>query len=222
MPNRQVFIDELMKGFDRICPGHGCAAVYVPWLKSMTEKEFNSLIDDIESGAYIIPLIVPNLSDHRLNVDRNIKLGKEWGHEFFQRIWITDPADPGVVYLSNPKYLIGEVVVRRQAQTSEAGLSTPMDNSHVDELSGAVTGLSKSSAMTSPEIQVLGNEGLYKTLEEFLGPRGGNAAAYQLLEQEIIDTGSGSLATAKKSGTRVKSVEVAGILLTAAHLGNSI
>jgi hypothetical protein len=222
MANRQVFIDELMKGFDQICPGHKCAAIYVPWLKSMSDKEFQALMSDIESDKYVIPLIIPNLGKSRLNVARNLKVGKSWGYEFFERIWITDSADPTVQYLSNKKYLIGEIPVRRQSQTSEAGLSTPMDNSHVDELSGAVTGLSKSSAMTAPEIQVLGNEGLYSTLEEFLSPRGGNAAAYQLMEQEIIDTGTGSLATARKSGQRVKSVEVAGILLKAAHLGNSI
>ena len=54
----------------------------------------------LESGEEIVPLVAPILSDNRINVENNIKVGEELGHDFFQRIWWYDESIENS-YLSN-------------------------------------------------------------------------------------------------------------------------
>ena len=222
MGNRAAFIDVLLASFDEICPGHGNDLFYRSYLASISDKEFEQIVLKIESGEEFLPLVIPNLSGPKMSVERNLEIARKWDVSFFQKIWMTDPADPDVVYLTPHEYFIGKIPVRRQAQTLDAGLSSPLDNSQIDQFTGQVTGISKSSAMTVPEAQILGNEQLYKTLEEFMDPRGGNNAGAQLLERAIIETGKGGLVDSDKAKGRAKSVSTGNILLTAAHLGNTL
>lgn len=223
MDPRDAFITQLMSDFDEIAPGHLMGDYYRTYLTKLSAAQMSEVVRKIENGEEYLPLVNPNLSGVVLSVDRNLKIGKKWGWNFFPRIWITDPSDPDVTYLSNPKYLVIPLPVRRQAQTSEAGLSTPLDNNQQDELTGQVTGVSKSSAMTAPEVQILGNEQLYNTLEEFLKPRGGDNKAYQAMEKSIIQTGTGTLAEARAAGTRAKSADTLSVLMKyGAHLGNTL
>lgn len=220
--NRKAFVQSFLSDLELICPGHGNEVFYNDYFDRLSDKEFDQLVADIKDGTYMLPLIVPNLKKAKLNVERNLKLAEKWGHPFWQKLWLVDPADTSVQYLSNPEYLVLKVPVRRQAQTLDAGLSTPMDNNQVDEMTGQVTGASKSSAMTAPEVQILANDELYAVLEEFLKPRGGDQAAYNAIERSIIETGVGTLKQGAAVGSRPKSTETLGTRMKAAHLGNNL
>lgn len=222
MSDRKAFIDSLLKDFDSILPGHGNDKFYRDYLEGLSNAQFEQLVSAIESDEVILPLFAPNLGKAKLNIERNLSLGKKWGHEFFQQLWLTDPQDPSTTYLTPKKYLIIDLPMRRQAQTLSKKMSVPMDDTHMDDLTGQVTGDSKGSSVSFPELQMLYAHGLESTIVELIKVRGGDNEAYRQFDKAIVDTGAATLSEVTGGNTRVKSVKTLSALLKGAHLGNNL
>lgn len=220
MADRSVFIESLIADLESILPGNLCTPVYRQIFEGMDDAAFERFIQRCERG-YVVPLIVPNMKGPQISIERNLQVAEEWGHAFFERIWLTDPAT-GVTHLTPKKYLVIEWPMRRQQQTLDKKMSVPKDNSHIDDLTGQVTGESKGSSVTLPELQVLFSEGLNDTIIELIKVRGGDQEAFSVFEREIIQTGEASLANVAQTGTRPKSTTTVGTFLTSSHLRNDL
>ncbi len=206
---------------EKISPKSGNSEKLKERLEKMSDKQFATYMTDLRDGNVTIRIKAPNLADPKLNVARNIKIGKELGYDFFQRLRLKDPAT-GQQYTTPEKYLILSLPFRRQAQHLVKKMSVPADNESRDDLTGQPTGKSKGSSLSNPEMQVLYALGLDKTIEELLKVRGGDAAAYTAMNKFAHETGGFSLDQVAKAGGKVKSTETLATLLKAMHLNNNL
>lgn len=226
---REKFKAVFLPLIEEMAPGSKNAETYATELDKLTDPQFEKMVQDIEAGrgfkavqdGLILPLFAPNLAKAKLSVARNIKLAKKLGHEFFERVWITDP-HTHVTYLTPRKYMTCLWPVRRQAQTLEGKQSIPTDTTVIDDLTGQPTGDSKGSALTYPELQVLHSHGLQNVIIEALKVRGGDLKALNQFERDIIDTGGSSLAPILAADTKVKSTQTLNSLLRAMHLKSNL
>lgn len=222
MSARQAFIDQFLADTEEILPGTPDVEYYRNYLTGLSDEAFERLVADIETGKVILPVYEPNFSKVRLSTKRNLETGKKWGHEFFERLIISDAQNPSLMTMTPKKYLILELPWRRQIQTLTNKMSVPMNNDHIDELTGQPTGESKGSSLTYPELQLLFSEGRESSILELMKVRGGDQEAYHRLEEQIIQTGEASIKDVVVDGSRAKSTDTLKVLLTSAHIGNNL
>ncbi len=221
MANRKAATRELLKYIDKILPGGENVKVYEEQLGKLTDAEFDAYMEKLESGEETLFLVAPNLAKNRLSVERNLEIAKELNHNFFERLWLTDP-HTGTTYLTPIPYLVVDLPLRRQAQLLNKKISIPDNNDHIDEMTGQPTGPSKGSKLSFPELQTLYAQGLDRTIEELIKFRGGDTEAFRQMNAEMINKGSVSLDALADKGTRVKSTETLSVLLKSMHLDNNL
>lgn len=219
--NRKAAERVVLDMIEQLLPGSPNTQLYKDLFASMSDKQFDELMRGIEDGTKRLAIIAPNLSEHKLKIERNLALAKAWGHDFFERIWI-DKKDGTPPYLSPIKYLIIKLPLRRQAQLLVKKISIPQDNKSVDDFTGQPTGASKGSKISYPETQILASHGLDKSLTEMLKYRGGDTKGFNAMNTMIARTGGVSLQAIEQLGTRVKSTDTLSKLLTSMHLSNTL
>lgn len=183
---------------------------------NLSDKQFETWMRQLQSGEEIISIVAPNMSKVKLSTKNNIRLAEKLGHEFRERIWLH--TDAGQTYLSNYKYLIIDLPLRRQAQLLEKKISIPENNNTVDNLTGQPTGPSKGSRLSFPEIQILAALNLTETTKEFLKYRGGDVHGFDSMNKAIDSTGYVNMSELDKLGTQVTSTRTLKSLLLGMHL----
>lgn len=190
-------------------------------LNALTDPQFDGYMTSLMSDEETLPYIVPNLGDIRLNVDTNLKLAEELGHQFFERLWLTDAATQET-YLTPEKYLIIDLPLKRLQQHLHKKISIPDNNTRVDQLTGQPTGDSQGSGVSFPELQILYSQNLESTIRELFKFRGGDEEAYKALSREILSGGLPSMDAVDTGDTRARSSETLKTLLKAAHIDNNL
>lgn len=218
---RKAATEMALSYIEKIYPKSGNRELLETRLKRMSDKQFHKFMEDLRDGVITFEIKAPNLNASKLSVSRNLKIGKELGYDFFQRLSLKDPAT-GQQYLTPHKYMILSLPFRRQAQHLVKKMSVPADNDSRDDLTGQPTGKSKGSSLSNPEMQVLYALGLDKTIEELLKVRGGDAAAYTSMNKFAFESGGFSLEQVAKAGGKVKSTETLSTFLKACHLNNNL
>lgn len=218
---RKMATEMAVSYIEKIYPKSGNSEKLQARLDAMSDKAFDTFMKDLRDKNTTLQIKAPNLSDAKLSVTRNIKIGKELGYEFFQRLSLKDPAT-GQQYLTPHKYMVLSLPFRRQAQHLVKKMSVPTDNDSRDDLTGQPTGKSKGSSLSNPEMQVLYALGLDSTIEELLKVRGGDAPAFTAMNKAAHETGGFSLDQVAKAGGKVKSTETLATFLKACHLNNNL
>lgn len=190
-------------------------------LKGKSDRQFEQFMKDLRDGHQVINLTVPNLSKVKLSVKRNIGVAKELGYDFFQHLSLKDPAT-GLQITTPEKYMVLRLPVRRQSQHLVKKMSVAEDNDTRDDLTGQPTGKSKSSTLSGPELQVLYALGLDSSIEELIKVRGGDEAAFNMMNKQVESSGTFSLETTAKAGGKVRSTETLSALLKGCHLNNNL
>lgn len=221
MSNRKAATAECLRWIDELVPGGQAVTDMKTVLDSLSDEQFDELMNKLESEEEILSIAIPNLGKDRLEVSRLLEVGKKLNHEFFERLWLTD-AKTGVTYLTPEKYLVIDLPLRRQQQLLTEKISIPDNNRHVDEMTGQVTGDSKGASLSLPELQILRSQGLDRPILEMIKVRGGDERAQRAINRQIIETGSASLDSVLGAGTRVKSTETFSTLLKGMHLNNNL
>lgn len=229
---REKIINHLADRLNDIVPGSEMIRVYKDRIMSMTDAQLEAWIQALENGvqdypdmskpATFVTLIVPNLDKKNdLNIERNLKLAKKMGHEFFQQCWLTNPVT-GQTSLTNRRYLTMLLPIRRQAQTLDAKISLASDTKQVDDLTGQVTGDSKASSISYPELQMLDAQGLKYTLFELIKIRGGDEEALRITTKSLQETGIFSQTELDELDTTAKVNRALSVLLKGMHLNNNL
>ena len=112
--------------------------------------------------------------------------------------------------------------IRRQAQTLDTKISVASDDNQIDELTDQVTGDSKGSSISYPEVQMLDAQGLHHTLNELLAVRGGNLEAWRMMKNGLIKYGSFSQEELKHLDSRAKVNETFAKILEGMHIRNNV
>ena len=218
--NRKAAEKVILDALALIDPSGTNNALMIGFFKSMTDKAFDLYMSAIANGIDYVSVVAPNLAECGITTDNNLKIAKQLGVEFFQRLWLTDSVT-GVEYLTNQKYLVVKLPIRRQIQTLENKMSIPEDNKHVDDLTDQPTGVSKGSSISFPEILVMYSQGNSRGIEELIKYRGGDIKGMQAMDKQIHESGGASMDSLAKLGTKVKSTQTLGVMLKGMHLDNN-
>lgn len=221
MSNRKAATAEALRWINEMVPGGEAGKDMETLLNSLSDKQFDEYMMQLDTGEEILSIAIPNLGKDRLDMGRLLDVGEKLGHQFFERLWLTD-AKTGTTYLTPEKYLVVDLPLRRQQQMLTEKISIPENNRHIDEMTGQVTGDSKGASLSLPEAQVLRSQGLDRPILEMIKVRGGDARAFRAIDRQIIESGSASLDSVLGAGTRVKSTETLSTLFKAMHLNNNL
>lgn len=220
-PARKAATEETIKLLSMFDGNNDAVKEVEAMLNGMSDKAFDAYMKKLRSGEEIIPYIMPNLTGSKLSADKNIKIGKKLGHDFFQRLWLTDPVT-GRVSLTPEKYLVIDLPLRRQQQHLLKKISIPESNNQVDDLTGQPTAESKGSRLSFPEMQILASNGLNDVIRELLKFRGGDTTAYNALTKEALSIGTASMNAVDDETSKPKATMTLATLLKAAHIDNNL
>lgn len=219
--NRKKTEEFIIKYIDKMLPGSDNVKLYKEKFDNMSDEEFHLFMLDLKANKTRLCIISPNFSKPRLEVERNLKIAKELGYKFFQKVKIpkkgTLPA-----YTTPREYLIIDLPLRRQAQLLDKKASIPEDQSVVDKMTGQPTGKSKGAKFSKPEIEVISALGLDKSLEEILTLRGGDGKGYIALNNSIYRTGGASIEALKPFRGEVKAKAALRVILNGMHIQNNL
>lgn len=221
--NRKKATEEILKWVDKIIPGGDNKKMYEVMLAKMSDKDFDAYMHQLRSGEETLSIIMPNMDKkNRVDINRNLKIAKELGHSFFEKLWLTDP-DTQTVYKTKLPYMVVDLPLRKQAQVLEKKVSIPHDSSSVDEMTGQPTsrGDSKVASLSFPETQTLQAQGLNRSIEELLKYRGGDEKAMRELNKQLVNTGSVKMDSIVIN-SKVKSTQTLSAIFKAMHLDNNL
>jgi hypothetical protein len=188
-------------------------------LEAMSDAEFDAYMrslakpetEEEKATQEILPFVSPPMDDTRLTMDNLMLVADNVGLKLFERLWITDP-QTGVTYLTPNEYPVLDMLVRRQAQMLTKKSSIPEDARHVDEMSGQVTGKSKGSKISFPEVQAQLAQNLTSTLIEEIKIRGGDESAQLEFDRQLIEHGEANIDDVTTDGQVTKSTSNTAIL----------
>lgn len=221
MGNRKAATQELLKWVEKILPGSENTAYYAERLKALSDEEFDTYMEQLDSGEEVISLVSANFDKSKISVERNLQIAEEIGHEFFQRLWLTDSIT-GQTYLTPKKYIVIDLPLRRQQQMLIKKASIPEHSRTSDDLTGQATGDSHGAALSFPELQVLFAQGMDRSIEELIKFRGGDLKALRLMNAQLVETGAANQDSIKRTPTRVKSTETLEVFLKSMHLDTKL
>lgn len=218
MGNRKAAEAIILKWIKELDPTGHNLKITEENLKAMSDLDFDRYMQAIESGQDFVSMNYENLKKSGITVENNLVVAEKMGHEFFERLWLTDPITQRL-YLTPMRYLVIDLPVRRQVEMLAKKISIPEDNRHIDEMTDQVVGVSKGSSLTYPEMLILYAKGLDSSIVEFMKFRGGDTVAYQEMERSIRETGGVNLNMIPAG--KVKATQTLSILLKGAHLDNN-
>lgn len=218
MPNRAAAEQFILKYIGKITPGSDNVKLYEDLFKGMSDKRFDEFMEGLNTYTTILAIIVPHGSEG-LNVDRNIKVGKELGISFFKKLWLPDGED-GEMYLTPFESMVIDIPLRRASQLLTKKLSVAEGKNTFDALTGQT--VDQGAALSYPEVQMLAAMGLDATLTELLKYRGGDRGGMAAMDTLLAGQGTVSLNTLKDYATGVESVATLKTFLNCMHLQNTL
>lgn len=191
--------------------------LYKDLFSKMTNDQFHRFMERLRDGEITLSMIIPNGGDVKVSVENNIKVAKELGHEFFQNLEFSNMPDlPD--YITPNKYLTMLLPIRRAAQLLTKKISVPDSDRNIDMLSGQVTGKSKSSKLTLPEIQMLVGMGFKTSIRELIKLRGGDLGGLNAMNNMLFKTGKATQLGVEPYTTGVVSKKTLKNFLRASHI----
>jgi len=181
--------------------------LYKDMFKSMKDKEFHDFMLRLKNKEFILPIIAPHdVGVVKIDLKNNIKLGKELGYNFFQRLLI-GPTETDPKRKTKYSMLVHLAPLRRMKQTIAKGLSVSEHDKTRDSLTGQVSGVSKSSSISYPELQLLISMGMTNSINELLISRGGDDGSMRAEKQALLRYGNVSNEFVSQYGTGVTSTK---------------
>lgn len=223
--NRKKAEAELLRLIEAPQKGNGNVDLYKTYFKNMNDAQFDAFMKRLESGEETLTYIAPNFEKGaKLEPKKIVSMIRGIGVDPFQRIWMWDETTtPPTKYLTNDKYLILNLPIRRQNQLLTKKMSVATNNNVRDDLTGQPTGkISKTSSISFPEIQMLYGKGSELVLKEQLKVRGGDETAFRASNYFIFNEGSCTTKQIEALDTNVTSTEVLNILFKCMHLDSRL
>lgn len=221
MKNRAAATKVAASMMAELFPGSGNDTLIQADLEKLSDEEFDQLIQRLRQRKPTIAAVLPNGIGQVVTTEHLKKIAKRWGVNYWQYIEMQDP-DTGKVFTTPLRYMVIREVTPRLQQMIEDKQSIPDDNTHVDDLTGQVTGPSKGARISFQELNNLVSRGMTTLPLELISVRGGDEEANRKLESDIMLTGSGTVESAKENGSGVTSTKNFATLLRTAHLDTTL
>lgn len=221
MANRLKAEQFILKYIKQLSPFSGNVTLYENFFKQLTDEEFDVFMHKLQEGKLFLTLIEPNQVKTGLSVKNNLKIAKELGHDFFERLWIEGkPGEPG--YLTPVPYLVVDLPIKRASQLLTKKIKVPEHNRTVDILSGQPTGESKGAKISYPELQVCAAMGLEESMVELMKYRGGDIRGNKAYNAMLSKFGTVSMNVLANYASGVESVKTLKTFLAGLHLRSTL
>lgn len=220
MKNRKEIESFIMSYIGKISDLKENVETYKNYFSKMSDSDFSDFIKRLESEEEFLTIIAPNFEDG-LNIEKNLKIAEELGHDFFEQLWIED-GDKEYSYLTPSKYFVLDSIVRRASQMIQKKMSVPSSNSVIDKKSGQVTGESKGARVSYIELRLCVAMGIDEGMEELVKYRGGDLKGGEYLDNMLVKYGRADLGTLRNYQTSVTSVDTLHTYLTGMMLKNTL
>ena len=185
---RKAVQDYIIKYVSAIVAGNENTKLYQDLFDRMTDEEFDRFMVGMKEGKIHISIVVPNDGKTRVSVENNFRVAKQLGHEFFQRVKVTNHPDyPD--HMLPIKALTMILPIRRAQQLLSKKISIPEHSMTTDVLTGQVAGKSRSSKLTYPEQQMLIAMDMKDTATEMVRIRGGDLKAQSEYVRQLANNG---------------------------------
>lgn len=212
-----IKLDQSPKGFN--------VERYKKLFAEMSDAKFDSWMKAIRDGKDCIYVYYPNMSK-QINMQDMLKVFDAEGVEIFHRIKQFDKIT-GKHFVSNAKYPICSLFVRRLQQFRDKKISASHDDTKIDILTGQTANTAtsdKPATLTQPEMQALYSKynGMPATLHELVAIRGGNISAWSGgMKQQGEEHGVIRLADIEADSVN-RTVVVTQVLLNGMGLANNL
>lgn len=187
---------------------------------SMSDKQFGEFIEHLKKKECQLNIVMPNMKKVPKIADL-VNAANFIGLELSHRIWLPDRTRPGKKFLTNEKYLVLELPIRRAQQELDKKRQVPSRDTHVDALTGQVIMDDKACHLSTPEIQALSTRGLNTVLSELVKVRGGDVIAYGDFKRQLEESGGARLDSLDPR-TRARSGVIAHVLLESMMFENNL
>lgn len=209
----------IMDRVNGIDPSGDNAKRYKEFFSTLSDQKFAEYMEILRKGDIQVNVVMPNMTKP-MKISNLIKAADDAGVKIAHRLWLYDKVS-GRKYLTNEKYLVLTLPVRRAQQEWDKKLSVPERDKTIDSMTGQVMRGDDSCALSAPEIQSLGVRGLTATLTELIKVRGGDVTAYGDFKRQMQENGEARLSTLDPR-TRVRSAEIAKVWLRCMMLDSNI
>lgn len=199
-------IAHIIKVINTMDPSGNNTKRYKAYFNKMKKTQFDKYVKRLKTGEAQIYVEFPNLNSI-IKIENIYKAAELTKTELFQKIWLSDPIT-GERILSNERYLIANVPIRRMQQTIFKKLAVPDSDNKTDTLTRQVMGDDRSSGFSNPEVQVMYAKGLATTLTEFMKIRGGDPVAYSEFKRQLEEGGSANLKQIMKTPSNAAVVRL--------------
>lgn len=186
---------------------------------SLDDRKFAEFMELLRKKDYQINLVMPNMKKP-LKMSDIINAAAAIDLKLAHRLWLTDKVS-GRKYLTNERYLVLTLPIRRAQQEWDKKLSVPSRDKTIDSLTGQVVGDDKGASLSNIEIQSLGVRGLKQTMLELVRVRGGDVTAYGDFKRQLQESGHAEMQLLNPN-TRVRSADIAKMLLRGMMIDSNI
>jgi len=191
---------------------------YRNYLSGLSDKEFKQWLDSVVKGDIKISFTIPNNNKERVSLEAIIELCKKIKTNLFTKLIYETKEGK---YISPTEVLVIDLPIRIMSQMLSKKRSIAKDDSKIDNLTGQATGISKTSSLSSAELNVLVGLGLNVSSKELLKYRGGDLGGYAALKAYGVNTGRISQNEIKRYATGVESAKSMKIYLAGKHIGTN-
>lgn len=186
----------------------------------LDDRGFEQFMNLLKTKRTAMHITMPNMKKP-LRIPNLVAAANEVGLTLTHRLWLPDRTRPGKKYLTNQKYLVLTIPIRRAQQEWDKKLSVPEREHRIDSLTGQVAGDDRACAISAPEIQSLNVRGLQKTLLEIVKVRGGDVNAFGDFNRQLQESGSARLAQIDPR-SRARAATISHVLLESMMIANNL
>lgn len=186
----------------------------------LDDRGFERFMKNLREKKVQMNIIMPNIKKP-LKIQDLLEAAKEVNLTTSHRLWMPDRTRPGKKYLTNEKYLVLTLPIRRAQQEWDKKLSVPSRDRKIDALTGQVASDDRACAISAPEIQSLNVRGLHNVLSELVRVRGGDVSAYGDMNRQLQENGEATLGSLDPR-TRARAGTIAHILLEGMMIENNM
>lgn len=221
MANRKEAEAFILKYIEKISPKSGNSEIYKTVFSKLSDKQFDDYMKDLESGKAFLVMQLPNFKQHGVTLENNLAIADELGHDFFQKLWITNKKDTPD-HLTPIESLVMDLPVRRASQLLIKKISVPDDSRTIDALTGQPTGESKGAKLSYPELQICAAMGLDNSMIELMKYRGGDNKGLIAFNAMLSKYGRVNLKSVEPYASGVESTKTFKTFLTSMMLKNTL
>ena len=209
--------DEIVERIKAVA-GEYSAKKYKQYLDGMNQEQFDAYIDRLEAKEEYPVIEEEQFGSSNISFENNLAVARSMGRDFYYKISYGS-VRPGVpAYEAAVPCLVLHMPVKRPVQMAYKKLTVPTNYSTVNELTGQVTGRSKGSSITAPEIMLLDSMKLGETMEDVFTARGGDKGFQDAMYAALTQTGSATLESTRGFATGVKSIQTFDSMLKGMHI----